>query len=80
MLTEIVQILSENDSQLFKPPALKKKKENLKSEKLIQKEAALRVTKLEQSIQQQTELHEIKKAAALQEKEYWRIRTELLKN
>lgn len=53
--------------------------ENPKVKTVIQEEAALRIRKIEESIKQQAELHEIKKAAALQEKEYWRVRTELLK-
>lgn len=54
--------------------------EKSKNIDLLQKEASLRVSKMEECIKQQAELHEIRKAAAQQEKEYWKIKTELLQN
>lgn len=45
---------------------------------LIEQEAALRIEKVQKSIEQQDELHLIRKKAAEAERNYWEKKTELL--
>ncbi|CAH1108556.1 unnamed protein product [Psylliodes chrysocephalus] len=53
-------------------------KENRKKYTHIDEEAALRKIKLEESMEQQRELHNVKMEAAKEEKRYWQIRADCL--